>query len=233
MKQLKLLLSLLMLCWASSALAHDFEVNGIYYKKNGTEATVTYRGTSSSQYPDEYTGSVTIPSTVSYNGTTYPVTAIDMGAFSYCTNLTNMTIGPSVKVIGIAAFKDCTGMTSLIISNSVTTINLSAFSGCSGLTSVTFPNSVTTIGSMVFAECTGLTSLTIPNSVSSIDPLAFYGCSSIASIKVNSGNSTYDSRNNCNAIIETASNTLAIGCKNTTIPNTVTTIGNSAFYNCI
>ena len=232
MKQLKLLLSLLMLCWASSALAHDFEVNGIYYKKNGTEATVTYRGTSSSQYPDEYTGSVTIPSTVTYNGTTYPVTAIDMGAFSYCTNLTNMTIGPSVKVIGIAAFKDCTGMTSLIISNSVTTINLSAFSGCSGLTSVTFPNSVTTIGSMVFAECTGLTSLTIPNSVSSIDPLAFYGCSSIASIKVNSGNSTYDSRNNCNAIIETASNTLAIGCKNTTIPNTVTTIGNSAFYGC-
>ena len=129
-------------------------------------------------------------------------------------------------------FSGCSGLTSVTIPNSVTFIVSSAFSGCSGLTSLTIPNSVTSIGSSAFSGCSGLTSLTIPNSVTSIDNSAFSGCSGLTSIKVEETNPKYDSRNKCNAIIEAASSQLIVGCKNTTIPNSVTSIGSSAFSGC-
>ena len=90
--------------------------------------------------------------------------------------------------------------------------------------------SVTAIGGWAFLYCSRLTSIEIPNSVTTIGNSAFRDCSSLASISVAAGNTTYDSRDNCNAIIETATNTLIAGCKNTVIPNSVTTIGNNAFY---
>ena len=142
----------------------------------------------------------------------------------------NTTIPNSVTSIGNYAFYRCHDLTSVVIPNSVTSIGNEAFMLCSGLTSLTIPNSVTSIGIYAFYNC-GLTSLTIPNSVTSIGELAFSG-GSLASIEVSNGNTVYDSRNNCNAIIETASNTLIAGCKNTTIPNSVTSIGNYAFYGC-
>ena len=92
--------------------------------------------------------------------------------------------------------------------------------------------SVTSIGWGAFSGCSSLTSVTIPNSVTSIGTAAFVGCSSLTSIVVESGNTTYDSRDNCNAIIETATNTLIAGCQNTTIPNSVTCIGERAFHAC-
>ena len=91
--------------------------------------------------------------------------------------------------------------------------------------------SVTSIGISAFSGRSGLTSLTIPNSVTSISD-AFRSCSGLTSITVESGNTTYDSRDNCNAIIETSTNTLIAGCMNTTIPNSVTSIGNYAFSGC-
>ena len=115
---------------------------------------------------------------------------------------------------------------------SVTSIGEFAFDNCKGMTSVTIPNSVTSIGDKAFFYCSGLTSITIPNSVTSIGIMAFFYCSGLTSIVVESGNTKYDSRENCNAIIETASNTLLYGCKNTVIPNSVTSIGGSAFSGC-
>ena len=115
---------------------------------------------------------------------------------------------------------------------SVTSIGSSAFSGCYRLTSIEIPNSVTSIGDYAFDGCWGLTSIEIPNSVTSIGDYAFRGCSGLTRISVESGNTIYDSRNNCNAIIETATNKLMAGCQNTIIPNSVTSIGESAFKGC-
>ena len=138
-----------------------------------------------------------------------------------------------VTNIGDKAFQYYPGITSVTIGNSVTRIGEYAFNGCSGLTSITIPNSVTSIGKYAFEGCSGLNSITIGNSMTIIGNRAFWGCSGLSSIIVEEGNSKYDSRNNCNAIIETQSNTLILGCKNTIIPNTVTSIKNYAFQNCL
>ena len=130
------------------------------------------------------------------------------------------------------AFYDCSSLTSVVIPESVKEIGSFAFEACSSLASITIPNSVTSVGKYAFAGCSALTSITIPNSVTSIGKRAFAGCSALESIVVDSGNTVYDSRNNSHAIIESASNTLVVGCPNTTIPNTVTRIEDCAFLNC-
>ena len=160
------------------------------------------------------------------------VTTIGDNAFYGFSGLTSVTIPNSVTSIGSRAFFNCSGLTSVTIPNSVTSIGDNAFLYCSGLTSVTIPNSVTSIGFGAFSYCSGLTSVTIPNSVTSIGSCAFSYCSGLTSVTVASGNTKYDSRDSCNAIIESSTNTLVHGCKNTTIPNSVTSIGDDAFFGC-
>ena len=106
------------------------------------------------------------------------------------------------------------------------------FEYCSSLKSIEIPNSVTSIGDGAFTGCSSLTSIVIPNSVTSIGSLTFEYCPSLTSIVVASDNPVYDSRDNCNAIIEKSSNTLIVGCQNTVIPNSVTSIGFVAFCGC-
>lgn len=277
----------------STSFAHDFTVNGIYYKKPSSTSTyvyVTYKGSTYTSYENEYSGAVIIPSTVTYNGTTYNVSYIESNAFRDCTGLTSITIPSSISGIYTDAFSGCSGLTKVNItdvakwynitfSNSsanplayarhlylnsaevtevvfpstVTAIKKYVFYGCISLTSITIPNSVrtigdgafqssgltgtltipnsvTTIGISAFSGCHGLTSVSIGNSVTSIGDYAFNSCSGLTSMVVSSGNTVYDSREGCNAIIETASNKLLFGCMNTVIPNTVTTIGDRAFY---
>ena len=168
--------------------------------------------------------SITIPNSL---------TSIGDYAFRFCYALTSIAIPNSVTSIGSWAFSNCSSLTSITIPNSVTSIGDYAFYYCRSLTSVTIPNSVTSIGESAFGDCSSLASIMIPNSVTSIGKSAFGGCSSLTSMVVEEGNTKYDSRDNCNAIIETATNTLFIGCSNSTIPNSVTSIGDYAFSSCI
>ena len=160
------------------------------------------------------------------------VTSIGENAFWGCFRLTSIDIPNSVSFIGRNAFNYCYGLTSITIPNSITSIETGTFEDCSGLTSITIPNSITSIGVLAFHNCFGLTSITIPSSVTSIGGSVFSDCSGLTSIIVEKGNPVYDSRDNCNAIVKTQTNTLIVGCKNTIIPNSVTSIADAAFWGC-
>ena len=213
---------MLMSMMGIEAFAYDAKVDGIYYNFSGTQATVTYLYYQNTSNTQAYTGEVVIPSTVTYNGTTYSVTSIGGYAFDLCSNLTSVTIPNSVTSIGSYAFYNCSGLTSVTIGNSVTSIGSSAFYGCSGLTSVTIPNSVTSIGSSAFYQCSGLTSVTIPNSVTSIGRYAFENCSGLTSVTI--GNSVTS--------IGDYAFYQCSGLERIVIPNSVTSIGSDAFNNC-
>lgn len=137
-----------------------------------------------------------------------------------------------VTTIGKAAFEHCQNLTSADISASVTSIKEGAFYDCNSLISANIPEGVTSIGTIAFMRCSSLASVNLPASLISIGDAAFESCGSLTSITVASGNTVYDSRDNCNAIIETNRKKLIRGCKNTIIPATVTEIGALAFDRC-
>ncbi|MBQ8711069.1 MAG: leucine-rich repeat domain-containing protein [Bacteroidaceae bacterium] len=172
-------------------------------------------------YADYELTSITIPKSV---------TSIGEYAFWYCEKLSSLTIPSSVKEIGGNAFWNCSGISDLVLPEGVEKIGENAFGG-SGVTTVKLPNSLKKVGDYAFQSCTHLLSVTIPKGLTEIGYEAFT-YSQMNAIVVDPANSVYDSRNNCNALIETATNTLLAGCKNTVIPNTVTAIGDGAFSNC-
>lgn len=159
------------------------------------------------------------------------VTTIKGSAFSNSNTLTSITIPNNVTIIESSAFYKCNSLKTVVFSNSLNIIREDAFAYCNSLENFTMPNSVTSIERGAFNGCSSLTNITIPHSVTSIGGNPFSWCSSLTNIIVEQGNSNYDSRNNCNAIIETASNTLISGCKNTIIPNDIVSIS-GAFSGC-
>ena len=169
-----------------------------------------------------------ISSVVIENG----VTSIGDYAFYGCHSLTSVTIPEGVTRIGEHGFYYCDKLPSIILPNSLKTIGNEAFHPCEQLTSVTFGDSLVSIGEGAFSRCYMLKEIKLPKTLSKVSESSFHECYSLESIVVDEGNTTYDSRENCNAIIETASNTLIKGCKNSFIPNTVKIIGWDAFYGC-
>ena len=184
------------------------------------------------------------------------VTTIGDRAFRACKSLTNVTIGNSVTSIGEFAFHECSNLKSIVIPNSVTTIGKWAFSSCSALTNITLGNSVEIIEDAVFADCPGQAEIIIPDCVTTIKWNAFarwtnltsvyfgksvtvlgespfIGCDNLENIVVDAYNEKYTSEEGSNAIIDKTTHQLVYGCKNTVIPNNVTSIGAFAFNYCI
>lgn len=216
MKKFITLFALMLVC-IGQAFAYDFKVDGICYNyidgKSSGEVEVVH---------GSYFGSVTIPSSVTYNGTTYSVKSIGDDAFSGCSALTSVSIPESVTSIGDGAFWQCSALTSIIIPNSVTSIGSHAFWRCSALTSALIGDGVTGIVTRTFEFCTALTSLTIGSSVTGIGGYAFYGCTSLSSLTIpNSVTSIADyAFQNCT------------GLKSITIGSGVKNLGFSAFSGC-
>ena len=243
MKQKLFTFFLALVASVSAIYASDIEVDGIWYDFDDSDLTaaVTYRGSSYYSYTNEYSGSVVIPSSVTYNGTTYSVTSIGDMAFLDCSSLTSITIPNSVTSIGYNAFSYCSSLTSVTIPNSVTSIGDYAFSGCSSIASPVYnahcfaymptsysgayaiPEGIEQIAGGAFEGCSSLTSVTIGESVTSIGSSAFDGCSSLTSITIPES-------------VTSIAGGAFYGCSSltsVTIPNSVTSIGSFAFYGCI
>ena len=226
MKQLNfaILLTAFLVMNGINAKAHDFVVNGIYYSiTSSTDKTVavTFKGTSSSSYANEYSGSVTIPSSVSYSSTIYSVTSIASYAFSGCSGLTSISVPGSVTSIGQSAFYNCTGLKSVTVGNGVRSIERSAFHMCESLSSISLPSTIESIGVWAFASCKSLESITLPSGLKTLGANAvddngnhsytyneadeendasysykwydspFSGCTSLKSFKIASSNTTF------------------------------------------
>ena len=167
----KYLFFLCMLISTLSVWAHDFEVNGIFYKiMTNTSVYVSYKGDNVIDFSDEYSGSINIPPTVTYNGKTYTVEGVWNNAFKYCTGVTSITIPNTVTTINQSAFS-VTGITSIEIPSSVTTIGQDAFNSCESLKTAYIGGG--TIQSRAFYYATKLEEVTLGNNVTEIQSVAF------------------------------------------------------------
>jgi surface protein len=244
----KLFTLLIMTLLPLMASADAVEIDSIYYNLD-TEA-LTAEVTSN---PDRYKGDIVVPPTVIYEDVVYDVTSVGNSAFASCSwDLTSVKLPDGITSIGNSAFEYCYTMTSVNIPTTVTSIGSSAFQSCNKLTSIAIPEGVVVIDKATFSGCSSLESLIIPSSVTSIYQSAFSGCQNVKSIYIHANvsliedgafsrclaleefivdadNATYDSRDNCNALIRKSDNALIFACKSSTVPDGVERIESSVF----
>jgi len=167
-----------------------------------------------------WTGVLEIPSSV---------VTIGMASFCGCSSLSGIILPETITSIPDFAFSHCKSLSTVDLPSSINSIGNSAFQYCEQLSNILLGESITTIESGAFYGCTSLSSIEIPASVSSIGTIVFVDCSSLSSISVDPSNNVCDSRNNSNAIIKTATNTLLYGCQSTIVPENITSIEEDAF----
>ena len=200
----------------AQAAAYDFQVDGIYYNKNGYYATVTYQSFGAMNY----SGEVYIPYSV-YYGAHYTVTAIGYCAFLYCRDLTAVSLPYTLTSIGQSAFYGCEGLTKVQIPNSVKTMETMAFEACYKLSTVNIPTSLTSISEYAFMNCDSLKEIDIPNTIIAIKEGAFRNSGLRDVIIPNSVKTIEDEVFDwCSFLAKVA------------IGNSVTSIGYHAFYDC-
>lgn len=239
----RFVLALAMVTFALTVAADEYtdpSTNVVYtYDPNGTTAEVKKGVRDDWDGATEYkagspnaSGNVVILEKVIVNGKEFSVTKIGNFAFCMLNDLIHVSIPSSVRSIGFEAFSGCSKLESIDMKEGLQEICQESFRDCVSLRSVLLPSGLESIGFAAFGGCQELTSIIIPASVSDIHVTSFYGCNALGSIIVEEGNSVYDSRYNCNAIIKTADNMLLIGCMNTVIPESITSIGEKAFTYC-
>lgn len=170
----------------------------------------------------------------SINSITLPenLTILNNNVFASCQNLKKITLSTNLETISSYAFSNCSSLNSIMFGSKLETIEQRAFNGCSALETISIPEGVINIGHDAFSNCTKLKTVNIPASTTNIDVSIFSNCSNIESIIIDSKNPVYDSRNDCNAIIETATDSLLVGSNSSFIPDTIKTISYNAFAYC-
>ena len=166
---------------------------------------------------------LTVPSTV---------TTVGKWALNSCENVNNFTLPNSVTSIGEFAFSNCASWAQVSLPSSVETVGAQAFTGCMQLTSLTIPASLHSLKNDQFANCYYLQSVHIPATLTEFSGSVFRNCNRVSSITVDPQNPVYDSRNNCNAVIETSTNRLLKACDNTVLFDGITSVGDAAFSGC-
>lgn len=246
----------LLMCLAPKARAEAYSFvassgDTLYYVTdyNGTAVSITSPGNMWDGYWGTHTkptGALTIPSSVTHNGATLPVTSIDNYAFCQCSGLTSVTIPSSVTSIGNYAFEMCSGLTHIVIPEGVTTIGPYAFSGCTGLASLTISNSVSSIGNYAFQNCTSLDSITVGYGLTSVGywafndaPVTYLNRNCNNSLGFGGTSSSNGSSTLTTVILGDSVTTISAyafkGCSNltsVTVGSGVTSIGNEAFRDC-
>ena len=207
----------------------DLEVDGVFYKVDGHEATVTY-GTPTFM---SYEGRVDVPAQVTADGVTYDVTAIGNNAFRNCRQLTGITLPSTVRRIGKYAFKDCVGLSSVTVPGNVAIIDYAAFQGCTGLSSLALNDGLEEIGYYAFQDCQSLKRLTIPGSVKAIGDFAFISCNGLTALTVNNiPEIAVDEFDGDGCEIGYAAFAKCTALREASLGDGVVGIGESAFYGC-
>ena len=260
MKRILFFLLLLQPLSFSLVYSQDCHIDGIYYniitQEDGSKAASVTNAIGGKDInfdsTTKYVGDIVIPDSISFDGERLPVVRIEQRTFLYC-GVKSVVLPRGVKQIEAATFYCCVALTTVALPSELESIGPSAFSQCLNLSKVNLPPSVSYIGNQAFCECISLESFKVGTSVkyfgdeafvsSNISEISFskdasigkdvlLHCNNLSSIEVEEGHPVYDSRENCNALIESASNKIVRGSAKTMIPASVLEIGDYAFDSC-